>query len=386
MRLSVIIVNYKVKYFLELCLHSLQKATKGIDSEIFVVDNASGDGSVEYLQPLFPAVQFIANTDNVGFARANNLALQRAKGQYILFLNPDTILPETVAIDCLKFLESTPNIGGLGVRMLDGSGLFLKESRRGFPSPWVAFCKLSGLTALFPRTKLFAAYYLGYLPEDRSHPAPILSGACFWAAKAALEKTGGFDERYFMYAEDIDLSYRLEQAGYRNYYKADTTIIHFKGESTLKDLRYVKLFYKAMSQFRKKHFRKGLPAVFNVLMETAIWLRAGIRAIGRTAPQSPPPQTAQKLKTHLIGDSSDLPRYLYDRTLVTRVEDADELIFCEGAQFSFQDCIEALEAGAPYPEGKRIKFYAAGSGAAPGSSNRDGQGEVLIIGEARHHR
>ena len=207
--------------------------------------------------------------------------MQLARGKYILFLNPDTILPEDFANRCLTFLQSTPDAGGLGVRMIDGSGLFLKESRRGFPSPWVAFCKLSGLTALFPQQRRFAGYYLGHLPQDKTSPAPVLSGACFWVAKAVLEKTGSFDERFFMYAEDIDLSYRIEQAGFVNYYLADTTIVHFKGESTLKDIRYVKQFYKAMSQFRRKHFNRGLPALFNAGMELAIWLRAGIGAIGR---------------------------------------------------------------------------------------------------------
>ncbi|MBS1663901.1 MAG: glycosyltransferase family 2 protein [Bacteroidetes bacterium] len=388
MLLSVIIVNYRVKHFLEICLLSVQKALEGIDSEIFVVDNASADGSLEYLQPLFPQVNFIANTANVGFARANNQALEKARGKYVLFLNPDTILPETAANDCLRFLESTPNIGGLGVRMLDGSGLFLKESRRGFPSPWVAFCKLSGLTALFPKTKLFAAYYLGHLPADISHPAPVLSGACFWVARALLEKTGGFDERYFMYAEDIDLSYRLEQAGYVNYYKADTTIIHFKGESTRKDTRYVKLFYKAMSQFRRKHFRKGLPALFNIFMEAAIWLRAAVAAVkpsGRLAAPTP-----AALKTYPTGDPAAIQQLLESllaqsggsgRSLVFDSREADELIFCEGMQFSFHACISALEAGAPYRDGMRTRFYAANSGAVVGSSNRDGQGEVLVIAE-----
>jgi GT2 family glycosyltransferase len=158
MILSVIIVNYRVRYFLELCLHAVERAIQDYDAEILVVDNHSGDDSVAYLRPLFPRVKFIVNTENLGFARANNQALAQAGGEYILFLNPDTILPEDFFPLCLSFLRSTPGIGGLGVRMIDGSGRFLKESRRGFPSPWVAFCKLSGLTALFPRAKPFSGY------------------------------------------------------------------------------------------------------------------------------------------------------------------------------------------------------------------------------------
>jgi glycosyltransferase involved in cell wall biosynthesis len=172
---TVIIVNYRVRHFLELCLYSVSKALADIEAEIIVVDNHSGDGSVAALEPLFPAVQFIANEENTGFAVANNQALRRARGEYVLFLNPDTILPEDYARICLDFLRDKPNAGGLGVRMIDGSGRFLKESRRGFPSPWVAFCRLSGLSALFPRSRHFARYYLGHLPENGSHPAPVLS-------------------------------------------------------------------------------------------------------------------------------------------------------------------------------------------------------------------
>ena len=416
MILSVIIVNYRVRYFLELCLHSVQKALQGLEAEIFVVDNHSADGSVEYLRPLFPDVIFIVNTENTGFARANNQALEQAGGKYILFLNPDTILPEDHATRCLAFLQSNSDAGGLGVRMVDGSGLFLKESRRGFPSPWVAFCKLSGLTALFPRQRFFAAYYLGHLPPDKTNPAPVLSGACLWVARAVLEKTGSFDERFFMYAEDIDLSYRIEQAGYVNYYLAETTIVHFKGESTLKDIRYVKQFYKAMSQFRRKHFKRGLPALFNTGMELAIWLRAGIGAIergfktaspvteraatrattttGATATTgavtratttAAPTKRATTGKTRLMGDPAAIRRLreFFTATGIQTVADdsqeAEEFILCEGAQFSFKDCIKALEAAAPYQTGVRVKFYAEGSGSVLGSANRDGRGEIIEV-------
>jgi GT2 family glycosyltransferase len=389
MILSVIIVNYRVPYFLELCLFSVQKALQGFEAEIFVVDNCSDDGSVDYLRPVFPAVRFIVNTTNQGFARANNQALEKARGKYILFLNPDTILPEDAATRCLSFLDSTPGIGALGLRMIDGSGFFLKESRRGFPSPWVAFCKLSGLTAFFPRSRFFATYYLGHLPADRTSPAPVLSGACMWVARSAIEKAGSFDERFFMYAEDIDLSYRIEQAGYLNYYLAETTIVHFKGESTLKDIRYVKLFYKAMSQFRRKHFNRGWPAVFNAGVELGIWLRAGIGALYRTL--MPKPAAAHResvptgpIKTFLKGDPAGIQklRELFaasaTRTVVEDYQEAEELIICEGPQFSFAEGIKALEKEGTH-KGIRIKFYAAGSGSVVGSAHRDGRGEVIKL-------
>ena len=404
MILSVIIVNYRVKHFLELCLHSVQKALQGIDAEVIVVDNHSGDDSVAYLRPLFPAVTFIDNTINVGFARANNQALQQARGEYVLFLNPDTVLPEDIAARCLSFLQSTPGIGGLCPRMIDGSGHFLKESRRGFPSPWVAACKLFGLTALFPHSRLFATYYLGHLPAGRSHPSPVLSGACLWISRAALARVGPFDSDYFMYAEDIDLSYRLEQAGYVNYYFADATIIHFKGESTQKDIRHVRQFYKAMSQFRHKHFNNGLSRVFSSGLEAAIWLRAGLGAIGRIrlrrpssgqglspGPRRPPPsrRPPTSRRTWLTGDPAGIehlrPFLSVDgeRTPATDLAQADEIIFCEGERFSFKDCISALESAAPNKahggRHQQAMFYAAGSQSVVGSASRDGRGEIWVI-------
>jgi N-acetylglucosaminyl-diphospho-decaprenol L-rhamnosyltransferase len=383
MILSVIIVNYRVKRFLELCLHSVQKALLGIDAEVIVVDNDSGDDSVVFLRPLFPAVTFIANTDNVGFARANNQALEQARGEYILFLNPDTILPEDLASQCLSFLQSTPGIGGLCPRMIDGSGRFLKESRRGFPSPWVAACKLFGLTALFPHSRLFAAYYLGHLPASQSHPSPVLSGACLWISRAALTRVGSFDNDYFMYAEDIDLSYRLEQAGYVNYYFADATIVHFKGESTQKDIRHIRQFYKAMSQFRRKHFNSGLSRIFSSGLEAAIWLRAGLGAIGRIAPR----QSLSALPRHtfLIGDPAAIGRLrpLLDtsgeRKPALNPQEADEIIFCEGETFSFKDCIASLESTASSGPNRQVKFYANGSQSVVGSASRDGRGEIWVI-------
>jgi N-acetylglucosaminyl-diphospho-decaprenol L-rhamnosyltransferase len=416
MVLSIIIVNYRVKYFLELCLHSVEKALKGLEAEVWVVDNDSGDGSVEYLRTLFPWVQFITNKANRGFGAANNQALEKARGKYILFLNPDTVLPEDFATACLSFLESTPKMGGLGekthegedagaadlrsagpervgavgVRMVDGSGRFLKESRRGFPSPWVAFCKLTGLTALFPHSRLFAAYYLGYRSPEATQRAPILSGACLWVSRAILEEVGGFDEQFFMYAEDIDLSYRIEKAGFHNYYFPDTTIVHFKGESTQKDIRYVKLFYKAMSQFRRKHFHGGLSVVFNAFMEAAIWLRAALSALGRllrgrnsiipdgesdTGPVKSwltgDPEAVERLSAHLSSSG--------ERLLVEGPEWADEIIFCEGKAFSFKEAIASLQTVMLRPGSQLGMFFPAGSHSVTGSASRDDSGETIII-------
>ena len=271
--------------------------------------------------------------------------------------------------------------------MIDGSGRFLKESRRGFPSPWVAFCRLSGLSTLFPRSRRFAGYYLGHLPEDGSHPAPVLSGACLLVRRRVLDAVGSFDERFFMYAEDIDLSFRMERAGYQNYYTSGTTVIHFKGESTQKDSRYIRQFYKAMSQFRRKHFDRGLPAVFNRGMEAAIWVRAGIAAAtgstGRLFRRGVKAGGAPL--TWLIGDAAETVRIRAlltasgKRGLAASLETAEVLLFCQGNNFGFRECIAGLESVAPYRRGQRVKFHAAGSNSATGSTDRDGRGETLVF-------
>ena len=375
MDISVIIVNYRVPYFLELCLHSVRKALQGLDGEIIVVDNHSGDGGVDLLRPLFPEVNWIVNTENEGFSRANNQALRRSTGDNILFLNPDTVVPEDFVRRCISFIGTVRNAGGLGVRMIDGSGQFLKESRRGFPTPWVAFCKLSGLTALFPHSRHFAPYYLGHLPADRPHPAPVISGACFWVSRPALDRTGPFDETFFMYAEDIDLSYRFESTGYTNYYFPDVTIIHFKGESTPKDFRYIRQFYKAIIQFRRKHFK--MSALSQAGIEGAIWLRAAIGAIKVRTPRS-----SRARSVWLTGDPEGIARLTSaaavssERTVASDEQHADEIVFCIGDEFSFRSAIEALEKKHP---AQSAAFYAAGCHAVIGSARRDGKGEIWVL-------
>lgn len=280
MRLSVIIVNYNVKYFLEQCLYSVQGACAGIAAEIIVVDNSSTDGSREYLELAFPDVQFIWNNNNVGFAKANNQAIALAGGEFVLILNPDTILPEDCLTSSLQFFSDHPKAGALGVRMIDGSGKFLKESKRAFPSPLTSLFKLSGLARLFPRSALFARYHLGHLPEHEEHEVDVLAGAFMMIPKKVLNEVGTFDERFFMYGEDVDLSYRIQQAGYKNYYFAGCSIIHFKGESTKRgSLNYVRMFYKAMSLFVKKHYSGSRAGIFIFLIQTGIFIRAIFSAL-----------------------------------------------------------------------------------------------------------
>lgn len=281
MQLSVIIVNYNVRHFLEQCLCSVRKAVAGMQAEIIVIDNNSSDNSVEYLQPLFPGMRFVANHENIGFARACNQGFKLAKGKYILFLNPDTVVPEDCFARCITFFETHPEAGALGIKMLDGSGHFLKESKRSFPSPRTSLFKLFGLARLFPRSKTFAKYHLGHLNENKDHEVDVLAGAFMMIKKDVLDKTGGFEETFFMYGEDIDLSYRIQKAGYKNYYFSGSSIIHFKGESTKKgSLNYVHLFYNAMSIFVRKHYGKTKAGTFVFSIYIAIWFRAAMTAIG----------------------------------------------------------------------------------------------------------
>jgi GT2 family glycosyltransferase len=256
------------------------KAAHGLDAEIFVIDNNSADDSLIYLKPKFPSVDFIENAVNIGFAKACNLGLKKSSAEYILFLNPDTIVPEDSFIKCIQFFENHNDCGALGVKMLDGSGCFLKESKRAFPSPLTSLFKLAGLSHLFPKSKLFGRYHLGHLDKEQSHEVDVLAGAFLITKKTVLDKVGSFDEDFFMYGEDVDLSYRIQKAGYKNYYFADTTILHFKGESTKRgSLNYVRLFYRAMMIFVKKHYGGARAGIFNFSIQLAIWIRAIISVL-----------------------------------------------------------------------------------------------------------
>lgn len=282
MQLSVIIVNYNVKYFLEQALLAAQKACAGLDTDIWVVDNNSSDGSVEMLRERFPGVKLIANTENTGFSKANNQAIKASTGQYVLLLNPDTVVAEDTFHKVIAFMEQRPQAGGLGIRMLDGSGNFLKESKRGLPTPEVAFYKMFGLSALFKKSQRFGQYHLSFLPEKQNHPVDILAGAFMCMRRDVLHEIGLLDEKYFMYGEDIDLSYRIRLAGYENWYFANSSIIHYKGESTKKDsIKYVRVFYQAMAIFARQYFSRSSARLFGWLIQGGILFRAFIALLRR---------------------------------------------------------------------------------------------------------
>jgi GT2 family glycosyltransferase len=272
MDLSVIIVNYNVRHFLEQCLHSVRKASENTDSEIFVVDNNSADGSCSMVISQFPEVRLIRNLHNTGFSAANNQAIRLAGGKYILLLNPDTLVEEDTFARCIAFMDLHPEAGALGVKMINGNGKLLPESKRALPTPGTAFFKMAGLSVLFPRSKMFNRYYLGHLDHSAISEAEIISGAFMFIRKEALEKTGFLDEAFFMYGEDIDLSYRILKAGYKNYYFPEVKIIHYKGESTRKsNINYIVHFYKAMIIFVKKHFGESVPGSYLFIIRSAVY-------------------------------------------------------------------------------------------------------------------
>jgi GT2 family glycosyltransferase len=282
MKLSIIIVNYNVKHFLEQCVLSVKKALAGIEGEIYVVDNNSVDGSVEMIQSKFPEVKLIANKENTGFSKANNQAIRIASGEYILLLNPDTIVEEDTFSTCIQFMDLHQDAGALGVKLIDGKGNYLPESKRGLPTPSVAFYKIFGLSKLFPKSRTFGKYHLGYLDKEETNEIEILSGAFMFMRKTALDKAGLLDETFFMYGEDIDLSYRIQLAGFKVYYHPQTRVIHYRGESTKKSsINYVFVFYQAMIIFAKKHFSQKNAQLFTLLIQCAVYFRAALSILTR---------------------------------------------------------------------------------------------------------
>ena len=306
MKLSVVIVNYNVRYYLEQCLLSVEKALTGVCGEVFVVDNHSTDGSIPYLKSKFPWVRYIENQENLGFSRANNQALREARGEYVLLLNPDTFIGERTLRECIDFMDKNPQAGMCGVGMLKVDGSFAPESRRGIPTPFVAFCKMTGLGTLFPKSRLFGRYYMQYLNKYSINPIEIVSGAFMFIRKDALDKVGLLDETFFMYGEDIDLSYRVLQAGYKNYY-LPTQILHYKGESTKKNsLRYVNAFHKAMIIFFRKHFAhySGIDSAFITL--TIMMKGVVTYVVNKTRSWSKKKDEINRFKFLIVSDGQNL--------------------------------------------------------------------------------
>jgi len=288
MKLSVIILNYNVRYFLELCIKSVQAAISDIEAEIIVVDNNSSDGSCVMVKELFPNVQLLVNKDNVGFSKANNQGVAIAKGEYVCILNPDTVVAEDTFLQLLSFSSSKNNLGIVGCKLVDGSGQFLPESKRNVPTQLIAIKKLIGLSK---------EYYVSELKDADVGKASVFVGAFMFLTKVRYQEVGGFDERYFMYGEDIDFSYSMLNAGYDNYYYGKTTVIHYKGESTLKDEVYAQRFYGAMKLFYKKHFKPNF--LFNLLVDIGVKIIPLLKLVLQE--KKPKKNTERTLETAILS-------------------------------------------------------------------------------------
>lgn len=296
-RVTTVIVNYRLKYFLEQTLLSVEEAYTEVDGHTIVIDNNSGDDSIDFLEERFPSVTFIRNKENVGFARANNQGFTLADTEFILVLNPDTIIGNDTLKDAVNWMDEHPNCGAVGVKMIDGNGHFLPESKRSFPSTWNSFCKLFGLSSIFPKSRLFARYHLRYLHEDSAHEVPVLAGAFMLLRTELTKKVGGFDEDFFMYGEDMDLSFRMLTDGMTNYY-LPIPIIHYKGECTkTESLNYVKIFYEAMHIFYRKHYPRS-SWLNKIVVKAAIVFRMAISAINKTLIKPITKQLKRNAKTY----------------------------------------------------------------------------------------
>ena len=392
MQLSVIIVSYNVKCFLEQCLSSVRQAIENMQAEVFVIDNCSTDGTIEQLQKQFSFVHFIKNNSNDGFAKANNTALKLCNGEYILFLNPDTIIPENILHDCVSFFEMHKDAGAVGVQMLDGSGNFLPESKRAFPSPAVSFYKLCGLAALFPKSPVFNKYALGNLDKDVIHEVDVLSGAFMMVKNNLLQQLCGFDESFFMYGEDIDLSYRIQLTGKKNFYLGNLKIIHFKGESIGEHKsRHTKIFYNAMHVFVKKYFKGFNGLLMRMFLQLGIFIRAGISFLALPLKGSGKQEKSNERKICLTGDKTScdeaekiLHKSIKENLMIERKEtatatDSEEIIFCTG-KLSFAETINFIST---HPKKHVYMWHSLNTASIAGSADKNNSGIVYEMNKEK---
>ncbi|MFY8096702.1 MAG: glycosyltransferase family 2 protein [Flavobacterium sp.] len=380
MQLSVIILNYNVRYFLEQCVYSVQKALAHINGEIIVVDNASSDDSCQMMRTKFPDVTLIVNHDNLGFPKGNNIGVAQAKGEYICILNPDTVVAEDTFVKILASIgKSIPlNVGIIGCKLIDGTGRFLPESKRGVPTPWVAFTKIFGLYKWFPTTKWFNQYYAQHLTKDENGQVDILVGAFMVMKKKLYLEVGGFDENCFMYSDDIDLSYMIRKLGKANFYFAETTVIHYKGESTVRDVTYMKRFQEAMQFFYGKHFKKSI--VFDYIMRFG----SIIFSFFKKAQQQNRAVTIDEYVVFSRNVNFKIPiaedkkiGYLTDFNLFAPNSKKKVEVIFDTTTFSFKEISSFMHSKAT----KHITFknYIATSNYCIGSNDANDRGEVLFL-------
>ena len=377
MQLSVIILNYNVRYFLEQCVLSVQEALSNIDGEIIVVDNNSSDDSCHMMKNRFPEIKLIKNKSNLGFPKGNNIGVAEAKGEFICILNPDTVVAQDTFEKILAFAKRQSNLGIVGCKLIDGTGNFLPESKRGIPTPWVAFTKITGLYHFFSKYKLFNQYYAQNLNENESGKVDILVGAFMVMKRDFYMDLNGFDENCFMYSDDIDLSYRSLLKGKSNYYFHETSVIHYKGESTVKDKLYMKRFQEAMHFFYKKHFKVSL--FFSLFMKIGIVFFSLVKAFQGTSKPNPKPiqyffvSEDENMKNKL-ENALGKPILFLDKSNTFR--NRTEIIF-DQAYFGFSNCIDFMESN----KNKFLTFKILPKNTTfiIGSNNNRSRGEMIII-------
>ena len=379
MQLSVIILNYNVRYFLEQCVDSVQKALEKIDGEIIVVDNNSQDESCAMIKQLFPKVILIENKENLGFPKGNNLGVAVAKGEFICILNPDTVVAEDTFTKVLAFAKKQVDLGIIGVKLIDGTGNFLPESKRGVPTPWVSFTKITALYKLFPTVGLFNQYYAQDLSENTTGKVAILVGAFMVMKRDLYTEIGGFDENCFMYSDDIDLSYMVLKKGKSNYYFHETSVIHYKGESTIKDGTYMKRFQEAMNFFYNKHFKVSF--IFSIFMEIGILFFAFAKMFqGKTKLRLLP------TKYLLISDNEDLrmkievkvnQKVVIQKTIDKLQIPEETEIILDANYINFKSIIAAFESSRM--KNFTYKIVSQNADFIIGSNSANDRGEVILI-------
>ena len=381
----MVILNYKVRHFLELCLESVVRATHLIDSEIIVVDNHSQDNSCQMVKSRFPGVILIENNENFGFPKGNNMGVAAAKGQFICILNPDTIVPEHFFKELLACAKSQSNLGIIGCQLLDGAGNYLPESKRGVPTPWVALTKIFGLYQLFPKSALFNQYYAGHLSENESGKVSILVGAMMFMKKSIYEKVGGFDEACFMYSDDIDLSYLVLKLGLDNYYYADLQAIHFKGESTIKDQKYIQRLQEAMDFFYAKHFKKS--SLFNVGMKIGAFIFVHFKAKKKGFEMEYPNKVVllsknqhleKKLETMFLKQDFHVYHEISNQNLLLNLKEQIRTeIILDTESFSFREIIDFMYQNKQ--KNLTFKFILSHQDFLIGSNHSESRGEIINL-------
>lgn len=378
MQLSVIILNYNVRYFLEQCVLSVQKALENIDGEIIVIDNNSSDDSCAMMKELFPNIKLIENKENLGFPKGNNIGVAQAKGEYICILNPDTVVAEDTFEKILNFVTlsavEVPNseIGIIGCKLIDGTGNFLPESKRGIPTPWVAFTKIFGLYKI---SNVFGKYYAQHLTENHSGKVEILVGAFMVMKRELYNEIGGFDENCFMYSDDIDLSYMALKKGKYNYYLHETSVIHYKGESTIRDEKYMKRFQEAMNFFYSKHFKKSF--IFDIFMKMGAFVFSLMK-------KNQSKEIKRSIDEYIIFSKEELQLNLNKKeTILNDFGDFKnnlnlniEIIF-DTKSFSNKDIINFMNCNISI--NLTFKNYIPNSNYAIGSNNSIDRGEIIVI-------